>query len=155
MVDPELERRAEQRMRLGLGRPPVDPGEGHRPDPDRRNLRPAGPEPALLACARSRCTRRGAATAAPAGQATCALACNASAGSRRSRGSTEARVGSTKDNHPSIAPCGDDEEDPPAMLTVRYFNAAGAFSEATLDGSLFHPVFAEFLRATRPLRGFA
>ncbi len=29
------------------------------------------------------------------------------------------------------------------MLTVRYFNAAGAFSEATLDGSLFHPVFAD------------
>ena len=48
MVDPEVERRREERVRLLLRRLPVDPGEGHRPDPDRRNLRPAGPQPALL-----------------------------------------------------------------------------------------------------------
>ena len=48
MVDPEVERRGEERVRLLLRGLPVDAGEGHRPDPDRRNLRPAGPQPALL-----------------------------------------------------------------------------------------------------------
>ncbi len=48
MVDAEVERRGEHRMRLRLARLAVDAGEGHRPHADRRDLRAIPPELPLL-----------------------------------------------------------------------------------------------------------